>query len=188
MTQADLDQLSQRDVTAVVTTGNHEYSPGNYSNGKNNTTRVYIENSEGIEGSNYRIYCLGSSAYTESSGGGSWWGGGWNEYTSSQITKLSNYLGSVDNSKVIVVITHYPLHYTSSRTITGAGDVIDALNTAANSEKKIVYLWGHNHTDAPRTETNYDKVFKPGDTITYGSGQSKEINFYYGAAGCRSES
>jgi hypothetical protein len=37
LTQADLDQLSQRDVTAVVTTGNHEYSPGNYSNGKNNT-------------------------------------------------------------------------------------------------------------------------------------------------------
>ena len=189
LTQADLDQLSQRDVTAVVTTGNHEYSPGNYSNGKNNTTKVYIENSEGIEGSNYRIYCLGSSAYTESSGGGSWWGGGgWNEYTSSQITKLGNYLGSVDSSKVIVVITHYPLHYTSSRTITGAGDVIDALNTAANSGKKIVYLWGHNHTDAPRTETNYDKVFKPGDTITYSSGQSKEINFYYGAAGCMSDS
>ncbi|MDO4193482.1 MAG: Ig-like domain-containing protein, partial [Erysipelotrichaceae bacterium] len=190
LTQADMDQLDNRNVTGVYTTGNHEYSPGNYSNGKNSTTQVYIENQEGITGTNFRIYCLGSSAYAESGGGGgSWWGGGgWNQYTSSQITTLTNYLNGVNDGKPIIVITHYPLHYTSSRTISGAGDVIDALNAAAGSGKKIVYLWGHNHTDAPQTETNYDKIFKPGDTITYSNGQSKTIQFYYGAAGCMSDS
>ena len=194
LTQADMDQLTDRKITGVYTTGNHEYSPGNYTHGKNDTTQKYIENAQGKEGDNYRIYCLGSSAYAESSGGGSWGGGGgwsmggWNEYSSSQISTLSGYLESVDNSKPIIIITHYPLHYTSSRTIDGAGDVIDALNTAAAANKKIVYLWGHNHTDAPRTETNYDKIFKPGDTITYSNGSSKTIQFYYGAAGCMSDS
>jgi uncharacterized protein YjdB len=190
LTQADMNQLANKGVTGVYTTGNHEYSPGSYTHDKNDTTKKYIENAEGKVGDNYRIYCLGSSAYAESSGGGSWWGvgGGWNEYSSSQISTLSEYLESVDNSKPIIIITHYPLHYTSSRTISGAGDVIDALNLAADSGKKIVYLWGHNHTDAPRTETNYDKIFKPGDTITYSNGSSKTIQFYYGAAGCMSDS
>ena len=188
LTQADMDQLTARGVTGVYTTGNHEYSPGAYTNGKNSTTQVYVENQEGIEGSNYHIYCLGSSAYAESGGGGGWSMGGWNKYTASQVTALTNYLNSIDDEKPIFVITHYPLHYTSSRTIDGSGDVIDALNSAAASGKKIVYLWGHNHTDAPRTETNYDKIFKPGDTITYKSGSTKTINFYYGAAGCMSDS
>ena len=72
LTQADMNQLEQRNVYGVYTTGNHEYSPGNYTPNKNDTTKKYIENAQGIEGYNYRIYCLGSSAYAESSGGGSW--------------------------------------------------------------------------------------------------------------------
>ena len=185
LTQADMDQLSQRSVQGVYTTGNHEYSPGNFTSGKNSTTQVYIENKQGAEGENYHIYCLGSSAYAESSGG---WMGGWNTYSSSQISTLNSYLNSITDNKPIFIITHYPLHYTTSRTISGAGDIIDTLNAAASSGKKITYLWGHNHTDAPRTETNYDKIFIPGDTLTYNNGQSKEIQFYYGAAGCMSDS
>ena len=182
LTQADMNQLDERQVIGVYTTGNHEYSPGNYTNGKNTTTQKYVENQLGYEGSNFRIYCLGSSAYAESSGG---WMGGWNTYSSSQVTTLTNYLNSVDNSKPIIVITHYPLHYNGSRTISGASDVIDVLNNAVESGKKIVYLWGHNHTDSDK---NYDQIFVPGDSITYSSGNSKKVQFYYGAAGCMSDS
>ena len=74
LTQADMDQLANKGVTGVYTTGNHEYSPGSYTHNKNSTTQKYIENAEGKVGDNYRIYCLGSSAYAESSGG---WMGGW---------------------------------------------------------------------------------------------------------------
>jgi uncharacterized protein YjdB len=173
--------VDNKNVEQLHTTGNHEYMNGSYTNGANATTRVYKEDQQGVEGSNYRIYCLGST------------GGSWNTYQTSQISALTAYMNSVGNDKPIFVISHYPLHFISSRTISGAGSVIDALNNAATNgtpndasdDKKIVYLWGHNHTDS---DVNYDQIFVPGDTISDQSGSSKTIDFYYGAAGCMSDS
>jgi hypothetical protein len=188
LTQKDMDKLAEQGVNGVFTTGNHEYSPGSYTNGKNSTTQKYIEDQEAVNADNYRIYCLGSSAYSRQSSSGSGWGwggGGWNTYDSTQIDALSDYLNSVGNDKPIFIITHYPLHTNGSRTITGASDIIDTLNAAADSGKKIIYLWGHNHTDSDKA---YDQIYAPKDSLTYSSGNSKAIKFYYGAAGCMSDS
>ena len=172
-TQADMDKLDDRGIPGVYTTGNHEYSPGSYTHDRNSTTQKYIEDQQGYEGSNYRIYCLGSA------------GSSWNQYSNSQITTLTNYLNTAGNDKPIIIITHYPLHYYGSRTISGASSIIDVLNNAVNNNgQKIVYLWGHNHTES---DSNYDEVFEPGDKLSYSNGSSKEINFYYGAAGCMSD-
>lgn len=71
-----------------------------------------------------------------------------------------------------------------SRTTEKADQVIDALNQAGNSGKKVVLLWGHNHT---MSDEKYDQFFLPGDTIEYKSGSTKDISFYYAAAGCMSD-
>ena len=87
----------------------------------------------------------------------------------------------------IIIITHFPLHYYGGRTTSRASEVIDLLNDAAtNDGKKIVFLWGHNHT---MSDTFYDYIYRPGDSIptTYSSSSSKTIQFYYGAAGCMSD-
>jgi hypothetical protein len=92
----------------------------------------------------------------------------------------------VDSSKVIFVLTHYPLHNYNDRATTAADQVIDVLNEASSSGKKIVLLWGHNHTDR---DINYNRVFKPGDIIQYNTaGDTKSILFYYTAAGCMADS
>ena len=178
LTQNDLDMLASKGVEAVLTTGNHEHSPGKYSATSNNLTQqVYLINSEGKEGNTYRIYCLGSESSDSS-------------YSTSQINALTTYLNRVGNDKPIFIITHFPLHYYNSRTTSGASSVIDALNTAVdNNNQTIVFLWGHNHT---MSDTYYDQIYGPGgdDSIQYGSSSSntKTIKFYYGAAGCMSDS
>ena len=175
LTQNDLDVLESMGVTGVLTTGNHEHDPGKYSTSSTNATQqVYQINSEGAEGTDYRIYCLGSESSSSS-------------YSTSQINKLTTYLNSVGNDKPIFIITHFPLHYFSGRTTSGASDVIDALNTAvANNQQTIVFLWGHNHT---MSDTYYDNIYSPGESFpTSSSSGNKTIQFYYGAAGCMSDS
>ena len=183
LTQADMYQLDQRNVTGVYTTGNHEHSPGNYSASSTDLTqKAFKINAEGAVGSNYRIYCLGSASSSSS--------------YSSQVSSLTSYLNSVGNDKPIFIITHFPLHYFNSgsgggwswggRTTSGASDIIDVLNNAVtNNQQKIVFLWGHNHT---LSDTYYDYIYSPGYDLEYESGVKKTINFYYGAAGCMSDS
>ena len=187
--QAVMDTVSGKGVTGVYTTGNHEYSPGDYRYGTTYTDPPksnYTVSGVGDEGENYIIYCLGSTSGSEN--------------YSSQVSSLDTALKSFGTDKPIFIITHFPLHTTSSssssssgwggwgRTTTGAGDVIDVLNDAASRGQKITFLFGHNHTLVGSSETNYDKIFTPGDSITYASGSSKTIQFYYGAAGCMSDS
>ena len=175
-TQADMKQLTDRGITGVYTTGNHEYSPGSYSSSSTNATqKEFVIDKEAEVGDTYRIFCLGSRSTSSS--------------YANQVSTLTSYLNSVGNDKVIFIITHFPLHYYSGRTTSSASSVIDALNNAVdNNGQTIVFLWGHNHTMA---DTYYDQIYGPGgvDSIQYdGSGNTKTIKFYYGAAGCMSDS
>jgi len=175
-TQAVMDVVSNRGIPGVYTTGNHEFYNGNFSSTSNSVKSKYVVGDVGKEGSNYIIYCMGTTN----------WSGNSDNFTTEQISSLTNYLDSVGDAKPIIVLVHFPLHRYSSRSTTNADKVIDALNGAANDGKKIVLLWGHNHT---MSDTNYDQIFAPGDSITYNSsGASKKINFFYGAAGCMSDS
>ena len=182
-TQHAMDAVSAEIENVIYTTGNHEYNPGNLGGENSYEPQQELKiNTPAAEGSNYRIYCLGSMSSTSS-------------YLE-QVSSLASYLESVDNEKPIFIITHFPLHYASSRTTNGAANVIDVLNEAVTNgtedptdDKKIVFLWGHNHTNADRDETHYDEIFKPGDSFQYAKGsESKTIQFYYAAAGCMSDS
>ena len=190
LTQADMDALSDRGVTGIYTTGNHEISMGGDFSYNSYTSNAYsstetkgqFELDKEVEvGSDYRIYCLGSRSSSSS--------------YADQVSSLTSYLNSVGNDKVIFIITHFPLHYykgsggysMGGRSTQGASDVIDALNNAVDSNHQtIVFLWGHNHTLA---DTYYDQIYGPGgvDSLEYASGSSKTIKFYYGAAGCMSD-
>ena len=173
--------------TVLYTTGNHEYShnwaAGGYRHDLNKYTRKFIEDAQGLEQEHFRIYCMGSSSFEV--------GKRMNRYSTEQIDKLSAYLSGIGNEKPIIIITHYPLHLYGARYISNSDLLIDTLNTAAvgdpdepSDDKKIVFLWGHNHS---KIDVNYDQIYEPGDDITYSEGNSKTIEFYYGAAGCMSD-
>ena len=75
---------------ACYVPGNHEYKAGDYGTGS--STEMYERyslNKEVKNGSNYRIYCLGSAVFDD-------------VYTENQITALQNYLNSVGNDKPII--------------------------------------------------------------------------------------
>ena len=182
LTQADMNILTDRDVTGAYTTGNHEISYGgdfsfsSYQSGAYSSTETkgqFQISKEAAVGSNYRIYCLGSRS-------------GRSDYSNS-IDDLVTYLNNVGNDKPIFIITHFPLHAFGSRVTTGASDVVDVLNNAVvDNGQKIVFLWGHNHTES---DTYYDYIYRAGDTIPTGTNNTnrKTIRFYYGAAGCMSD-
>ena len=178
--QAVMAKMDAKGVASVFTTGNHEYSPGNYIHEKNITTARFIEDSAAPVEGNYHIYCIGSAS-------------NYSSYSDEQMTALTRYFGTLNDDKPVFIVTHYPLHTWSSRTTRNAGDMIDTLNTFAmngtpfdkTDDKKIVFLWGHNHSES---DDHYDEVFAPGRTIEYESGSRKRIEFYYCGAGCMSDS
>jgi len=182
-TQQVMNVVANRGITdAVYTTGNHEFYNGNYSTTSNSVKNEYKVGEVGLNGSNYVIYCLGTTN----------WSGNSDNYTDAQISDLTSDLEELGNDKPIIILTHFPLHYFASsgwgggRSTKNADKVIDTLNAAAENGKKIVVLWGHNHTVS---DSNYDEVFEPGRTLTYNSnGGDKTIQFYYAAAGCMSDS
>lgn len=177
-TKAIMDVTDKKGITDVYTTGNHEFKNGNYSGTSNPVAKKFIVDEEGLVGDNYLIYCLGTENWDNST----------DNYTTDQISKLRKYLTGASADKPIVVLTHFPLHYykgSQTRKTKNADQVIDVLNEASNAGKKIVLLWGHNHTVS---DINYDEIFQPGSIIEYSSGSNKEIRFFYGAAGCMSDS
>lgn len=185
-TQAVIDEVSKRGIDACYTTGNHEYdhrhSSSNYYHELNSTTQYFTVDavpSNLPEDANYSLYALGSMSGSQG-------------YTSAQINHLTTFLANADADKPIIVFAHFPLHYAVQsngygRSTSNAGGVIDALNTAANSGKTVIFLWGHNHTLANSGEDNYDQIFLPGDRIRYDSSTYRNIQFYYAAAGCMSD-
>ena len=177
-TQAVMDVADQKGIADVYTTGNHEFKNGNYSGTSNPVAKNFIVDAEGLVGDNYIIYCLGTKNWDNST----------DNYTTDQITKLRNYLSSADAGNPVIILTHFPLHYykgSQTRKTKNAEQVIDVLNEASGKGKKIILLWGHNHTVS---DINYDEIFQPGSIMEYSNGNNKEIQFYYGSAGCMSDS
>ena len=177
-TQSVMDVVDKKGIKAVYTTGNHEFKNGNYSGTSNPVAKRFIVDAEGSVGDNYLIYCLGTENWDNST----------DNYTTDQISKLRKYLTGASADKPIIVLTHFPLHYykgSQTRKTKNADQVIDVLNEASNAGKKIVLLWCHNHTIS---DINYDEIYQPGSIIEYSSGNNKEIRFYYGSAGCMSDS
>ena len=186
-TESVMDVVDGEAVPGVYTTGNHEYFNGGFD--KDNPNPVSGKYKLGEDGtpedqaggsSNYRIYCLGTDN----------WDNHHDNYTAEQIRKLTDYLNSAGSDKPVIILTHFPLHCYKSgrrtRQTEGAYDVIEALNNAAvTNNQKIVLLWGHNHTVS---DTYYDSIYKPGDSIEYAEGSSAELKFYYASAGCMSDS
>ena len=174
--QPVVDVVNSKNINAVYTTGNHEFSPGKYNSTTNSLKSIYTVDAAGPSGDNYLIYCMGTYSSTS------------DNYDTSQINKLSQFIGEAGTDKPIIVITHFPLHYLNkgnqSRTTVNANRVIDALNAGVAQGKKIVLLWGHNHS---KGDPHYDQVYAPGEVIEYASGSSETINFYYAAAGCMSD-
>ena len=183
-TKSVMDVVEEESIREVYTTGNHEFYNGKYNETNNPVRGKYKVGTIGAEGSNYIIYCLGTDNWNDRK----------DNYPEEQITDLITDLNNMPNNKPIIILTHFPLHTTASgnggggmaRQTINADRVIDVLNeAAADSGKKIVLLWGHNHTVK---DTYYDQIYVPGDSIEYKSGSSAKLNFYYGAAGCMSDS
>ena len=66
-TQHAMDAVSAEIENVIYTTGNHEYNPGNLGNGNTyEPQKEFKINTPAVEGSNYRIYCLGSMSSTSS--------------------------------------------------------------------------------------------------------------------------
>ena len=173
--QAAMDVADAKITNNIHTTGNHEFMNGSFGSTSNATANRFVVGEQGAVGTNYYIYCMGTTN----------WDNYRDNYTTAQITALNEYLGSVGSDKPIIILAHFPLHYYSSRTTTLADSVIESLNAAAGSGKKIVFLWGHNHSVS---DANYDQIFAPGDTIVSKSGgTSQTIQFFYAAAGCMSD-
>ena len=180
-TRAVMDVVDGQGVHGFYTTGNHEYYNGKFKSTTNAVKGEFVIGAEDpyTTGANYHMYALGTTVDWNGSGSRS------DQYEQEQIDALTAYLDQQEGPEPIIILAHFPLHRYNTRTTAKAEDVIDVLNAAAQTGKKIVFLWGHNHT---LSDTNYDQIFKPGDTIEYANGSSKQIDFYYASAGCMSDS
>ena len=152
----------------VYTSGNHEY----YINGEIPLNDQFISTpgftriGEALSESNYIVYCLGASGWYSANG----------QYPDADVAALRAYLETAPTDIPIFIMAHFPLHYFSSRTVTGAENVIDVLNDHPN----VIFLWGHNHS---QNDSHYGQILTAGDSIEYASGKSKQINFTYANAG-----
>jgi predicted MPP superfamily phosphohydrolase len=160
-----------REKVATYTFGNHEWYPsagGDYANNKDNpAAKRLLRIGEAIKTDKYIIYCFGASGSSQ-------------EYASADIAELKAYLEKAPADIPIIILTHYPLHFYSSRISANAAEVVDVLNEHPN----VIYLWGHNHTSG---DINYDRFYKAGDTIEVSAGNEMELNFTYCSAGCMSD-
>ena len=193
--KAVMDAVAGKGVDGVYTTGNHEFNPGDaqYNSQTHQLTsatgQAVLDNykvaAEGKQGDNYRIFCLGSTSTTQG-------------YWVSEKEAFESYMtADIGKDKPTVVITHFPLHFCignnwGDRTTANADLIIDFLNRAATNgtpndltdDRTIIFLWGHNHSEH---DPYYDQVYCPGDSIEYSRGNFREIQFYYGGAGCMSD-
>ena len=172
--------VDDHSVHGFYTTGNHEYYNGKFKTTTNSVKDIYTIGAEDPYTSNatYRVYALGTTVDWGVSAGTT------DILEQTQIDALISYMAQQDGTKPIIVLAHFPLHHFSSRTTSNANKVIDALNNAVADGKTIVYLWGHNHT---LSDTFYDEIYGPGDSIPYSSSGNATIQFYYAAAGCMSD-
>ena len=116
------------------------------------------------------------------------------EYISVQAQKFVDWANGadIDKSKVIIVLSHYPLHAKRNDN-DGAYNWHQALNTVATGaasgdatvERDVVFFHGHNHT---QDKTEY--VYNVGDTMSIQNGsstKSETIYYTYATAGYLSQ-
>ncbi len=161
----DLTNTYVGEGLGVYTSGNHEYQTTTLPSGLTDLGLLRI--GEGVNEDNYIIYCMGASS-----------GSATGNYPDADIETLRTYLETAPDDIPIFITAHFPLHYISTRTTTNADDMIALLNEHPNT----VFLWGHNHSQGS-AETHYGEILTAGDTVTYSSGHSSEINFTYACAG-----
>lgn len=152
----------------VFVAGNHDWLNGNLMLSLNSTAKR-IEKKRGrvIEGDSYKMYCFGASSTFQL-------------FDSMSISGLESFLKKDDGSKPIFIISHYPLHKTSERTIMNANKVVNIINKYSEG-KNIFFIWGHNHSDVPSPEGHYDTVYT--ESIP-SKGGDIQIKFTYVAGGC----
>ncbi|MCF0137795.1 MAG: hypothetical protein HUJ66_05485, partial [Oscillospiraceae bacterium] len=159
--------------SGVYTAGNHCYSNVDGTNSALNSaftsTTGYKRIGEAVNTDDYTIFCFGAAS-----------GDGTGSFKQDDITTLSDYLKTADKDEPIFILSHYPLHVNSWRTIGKASDVIDLLNGYPN----VVFVWGHNHSQG---DSQYGTIKAAGDSINYSGSSSKTINFTYLSAGAMRE-
>ncbi len=156
----------------IFVAGNHDWLNGDLALTLNSTAKR-IERNRGkvVSGDSYDIFCFGASSTFEL-------------FDSASVNKLESFLKKASKTKPVFIISHYPLHATSERTITNAKKVVNLLNKYADG-RDLYFIWGHNHTDAHSCEHNYDRVIT-GSIPSKGGDIS--IKFTYASAGCMSDS
>ncbi len=138
-------------VDVVQAKGNHD-TTGSYDSGL-----VY-------NGSDYAIYVFDLDASSQT-------------ISLDKINAADAALATVDSTKPVFVVSHYPLHYYTSRTTVNASALVDVLNQYPN----VIFLWGHNHS---LNDPWYGVVKKDGDTIQCASSLSPvTIHFTYANMG-----
>lgn len=93
----------------------------------------------------------------------------------------------IDKSKVIIVLSHYPLHQRRNDN-DGAVYWAEALNTVAvgddtTIDRDVVFFWGHNHTGETSADTAVYHVVPGGSISVQGGSSSQTIYFTYANAG-----
>ena len=141
---------------------------------KNGSAQIY-------EGTNYYVYGVEEYCISEDSDATNW---------SSEAQKFVDWANgeTIDKSKVIIVLSHYPLHAKRDDN-DGAYYWHQALNTVATDaasgdstvERDIVFFHGHNHT----VDSN-EYVYDVGDSMSIQNGSSttsENIYYTYATAG-----
>ena len=141
---------------------------------KNGSAQIY-------EGTNYYVYGVEEYCISEDSDATNW---------SSEAQKFVDWANgeTIDKSKVIIVLSHYPLHAKRDDN-DGAYYWHQALNTVATGaasgdstvERDIVFFHGHNHT----VDSN-EYVYDVGDSMSIQNGSSttsENIYYTYATAG-----
>ena len=107
---------------------------------------------------------------------------------STEADKFVTWASNVaDKSKVIIVLSHYPLHQRRNDN-TYAYEWAEALNTVAvgddtTIDRDVAFFWGHNHTEESAADTAVYHVAPTGSISVQGCSSSQTIYFTYANAG-----
>ncbi|HPD88093.1 MAG TPA: metallophosphoesterase [Oscillospiraceae bacterium] len=168
----DLIDAQYPDTTPVYTMGNHDWyigSMGVYANAGTlsfqpitGCARTGIQNDPDSDG--FTIYTLGAANGNSSPC----------LFSEDDIADLETELAGADPGEPFFIISHFPLHYGSSRTGQNSSELIDLLNGYPN----VFFFWGHNHHSG---ESLLNTIKIAGDTIVPSDATSttKTLNFTY---------
>jgi len=182
--------------------GNHEWNiPSSSVHGGNYTTDHDSWAAQQLdpihtkyEEDKYVIYVLGA-IYTPSPSDGCL-----QQFAQSEIDTLGTYLETTTSTVPLFIIAHHPIHSINlnsrARFTEGSPDKLVTLLNEYSEQRDIYFLWGHNHSQNPTRDPNYDTLFLPGSTLkvlpggktaAWANVVDQEIQFTYLAAGCLSD-